>query len=318
MTRDAVFSCLGLGDGLIALVLSNNLHLNGGEVTTFHPFLGELQPGFPHLPLRKFPPPEEMDSLLSGYDRFFIILEKSPWMQAILAHCQQHYPERTTVLNPIATGNRDYPFWEQGRFDGTRSFVENLYTFCQDVLKFTVVTKSNGIVVPEGIKPRKFEKRVIIHPTSSREGKNWPREKYIQLALELQRRDFSPSFLLTLEERRYWDLEKLDTPLFSTHMEMAAFVSESGYMIGNDSGIGHLASCLGLPTVTICRSAQNARFWRPGWSLGKVIAPSPWIPNLKGFRLRDRYWKKWISVGNVVDQFNHLVEATPPLQKFQD
>ncbi len=303
MENCAVFSCLGLGDGLIALVLSNNLHLNGRRVTTFHPFLHQLQGWFPHLPLKRFPQESELSSILSQYDHFFIVLENSLWMQAVLAYCERHFPKKTTVLNPIATANRDYLYWEEGKFDGTRSFVENLYTFCQEILQFTVATKSNGIIVPEGLNPRSVKKRVVIHPVSSREGKNWPREKYIELASELKRRDFRPCFLLTREERQGWDLEHVEAPLFSNLGELASFVCESGYMIGNDSGIGHLASCLGLPTVTICRSAQNAKFWRPSWAPGKVIVPSPWIPNIKGLRLRDLYWKKWISVSKVIREF---------------
>lgn len=306
MKRCAVFSCLGLGDGLIALVLSNNLRLNGNQVTTFHPFLGQLQAWFPHLPLRQFLATGELGSFLSQFDRFFIILEKSPWMKAVLAYCEHHFPKKTTVLNPIATANRDYPYWEQGKFDGTRSFVENLYTYCKNVLNFSVVTKSNGIIVPEGINPRSVKNRVVIHPMSSREGKNWPKEKYIELSLELKARHFRPAFLLTADERQGWDLEILEAPLFSNLEETARFVCESGYMIGNDSGIGHLASCLGLPTVTICRSEQNARFWRPAWASGKVVVPAPWIPNLKGLRLRDRYWKKWISISKVIKEFSAI------------
>jgi hypothetical protein len=310
MNRWAVFSCLGLGDGLIALVLSNNLHLNGGEVTTFHPFLASFQEWFPHLPLRSFPLREELGSILKEFDRFFLIYERSAWMQAILAHCQEHYPECTTVLNPIATANCDYPYWEQGRFNGSRSFVENLYTFCKDMLKFTVVTKANGIVIPNHVQPRRFTKRIILHPTSSRAGKNWMNEKYLKLATELQLRGFDPSFILTQEERRGWDMGDFDAPLFSEQLELAAFICESGYMIGNDSGIGHLASCLGLPTVTICRSEQSGRFWRPSWAPGKIVTPSKWIPNFKGARLRDQYWKKWISVRRVLSDFLCLTEMT--------
>lgn len=225
-------------------------------------------------------------------------------MQAVLAFCERHHPTKTTVLNPIATANRDYRYWAEGKFDGTRSFVENLYLFCKNVLQFTVATRSNGIIIPEGLNHRREKKRVVIHPTSSREGKNWPREKYIELASELKRRYFRPCFLLKGEERQGWDLEGLEAPLFSNLEELARFVCESGHMIGNDSGIGHLASCLGLPTVTICRSAQSARFWRPAWAPGKVVVPSPWIPNIKGLRLRDRYWKKWISVSKVMKNFN--------------
>jgi heptosyltransferase-3 len=310
MKRCAVFSCLGLGDGLITLVLSNNLHLNGCEVTTFHPFLENLQEWFPHLPLQSFPLLEDLGSVLQEFDCFFVIYEKSSWMQIILEYCQKVYPERTTVLNPIATANRDYLHWEQGRFDGSRSFVENLYTFCKDVLRFTVVTKSNGIEVPDHVRPRLFKNRIVFHPTSSRIGKNWTREKYLKLASELQLRGFAPSFMMTQEERQGWDVENMDAPLFSGQSEMAAFICESGYMIGNDSGIGHLASCLGLPTVTICRSEQNGKFWRPAWAPGKLITPPKWVPNLKGLRLRDQHWKKWISVNRVLHHFLHLAQST--------
>src|SRR3990167_7560491 len=127
LQRCAIFSCMGMGDGLIALILSNNLQLNGHTPITFHPFLDGLQTYFPHLPIQRFPSPEKIAEALEGFDRFFLIYEKSAWMQAILAHCEKHYPDRTIVLNPIATPNRDYPYWENGQFDGRRTFVENLY-----------------------------------------------------------------------------------------------------------------------------------------------------------------------------------------------
>jgi hypothetical protein len=356
---------MGLGDGLIALVLSNNLHLNGAEVTTFHPFLANLQEWFPHLPLRSFPLPDDLEGILEGFDHYFLIYEKTPWMQAVLGHCQTFYPKRTTVLNPIATANRDYPYWEEGRFDGTRSFVENLYRYCKDVLRFAVATKSNGIEIPNHVRSKRFMNRVIFHPTSSRPGKNWKEEKYCALAAKLQDKGFAASFILTEEERQGWELNALycdrsscvnlgwlrlrqivpprspcysamvslartallrfgfvslspnshnlsgrsiDAPVFSGLSELAAFVCESGYMIGNDSGIGHLASCLGLPTVTICRNEQSVRFWRPAWAPGRIITPSKWIPNVKGLRLRDKHWKKWISVNKVFDEFLNLTK----------
>lgn len=306
MQRCAVFSCQGMGDGLISLVLSNNLHLNGAEATTFHPFLDALSPWFPDLPICKFPSLEELESVLEGFDRFFIIFEKSPWMQAILQFCLKHHREKTTVLNPIATSRCDYPYWEEGRFNGNRSFVENIYAYSKDILKFAVVTKSNGIAVPKGVSPRKFEKRIVIHPTSSRDGKNWSWEKYVELSDRLKKEGFALAMILTQEERAGWDLRGVEVPIFIDLFEMAAYVAESGYMIGNDSGIGHLASCLGVPTLTVCRSAQASKFWRPAWARGSVVTPSSWVPNLKGLRLRDKHWKKWVSVEKVIKSFKQL------------
>ena len=126
MDRCAVFSCMGLGDGLIALVLSNNLHLNGCQVTTFHPFLNELQDWFPHLPIERFPSLEQLESVLSQFDRFFLVLEKTSWMKQIMEYCQKYFPDKTTILNPIATPNCDYPYWEGGRLMG----IALLWTTC--------------------------------------------------------------------------------------------------------------------------------------------------------------------------------------------
>jgi heptosyltransferase III len=302
MRRCAVFSCMGFGDGLIALVLSNNLQLNGYGVTTYHPFLRGLQGWFPHLPLRPFPSIDE----LQDYDRFFIFYEKSPRMKAILEHCEKHYPDKTTVLNPIATPRRDYPYWEGGRFEGNRPFVENLYLYCKDILKFPVASRSNGVHVPEGIKPRRYEKRVIFHPMSSRLGKNWSPKKFLLLANKLEKRGFEPVFILAGQERQGWDLSFIQAPEFEGLHELTAYICESGWMIGNDSGIGHLASCLGIPTLTICRSQQAANFWRPAWARGLVVTPSDWIPNIKGLRLRDKHWQKWVSVNKVLKSFSAL------------
>jgi hypothetical protein len=302
-----VFSCLGLGDGLIALVLSNNLQLNGFSVTTFHPFLSSLQKWFPHLPIQRFPSTEQdLEETLKGYERYFIVFEKSPWMQAVINHCNKRYPKQTTILNPIATPRRDYPYWENGRFDGHRPFVDNLYAYCKDLLKLPVLTKSNGIVVPENVQSRRFKDRVILHPTSSRAGKNWSQEKYLELANRLKKLGCEPVFMLTQEERQGWNIEKIQAPVFDHLSDQTTYVCESGYMIGNDSGIGHLASCLGLPTLTICRNEQAARFWRPAWTIGEVLTPPTWIPNLKGLRLRDQHWKKWISVNKASRAFSRL------------
>lgn len=310
MTKQcAVFSCLGLGDGLIALVLSNNLQLNGYAVTTFHPSLDALQEWFPHICLKRFPAEDHLFEALKDFDHFFFIYEKSAWMQSVLTFCSTHFPDKMTILNPIATTNRDYPYWENGRFDGSRPFVDNLYVFCKDLLRLPMLTKSNGIVIPENVKPRHEITRIVLHPMSSRDGKNWPQAKYLALADHLRQIGLRPVFILTEKERQGWPLTTLEAPEFSSLSEMTAYIGESGYMIGNDSGIGHLASCLGLPTVTICRSLQIARFWRPAWMYGKVIAPSPWIPNIKGLRWRDRHWKKWISVKSVVKSLAELQSA---------
>ncbi len=300
MENIAVLSCMGLGDGLISLILSHHLQRSGKKVTTFHPFLAGMQSWFPHLPIAPFPEKEAF----TEFDRIFLFYEKSPWMQEIL----KTYPQ-AFVLNPIATPNQDYPYWENGKFDGNIPFAVNLARFCTDILGLENVGLHNGMTPPLGLLPRKEKKRVVLHPMSSRPGKNWPKEKYLELARRLQQDGFQPVFILTPQEKKEWEDVKIEAPHFTALAEMAAFVYESGYMIGNDSGIGHLASCCGLPTLTICRNVPTAHFWRPAWTAGKILFPPAWVPNIKWLRLRDKHWKKWISVRRVHHTFSHLIKS---------
>ncbi len=297
---------MGLGDGLIALVLSNNLRLNGAQVTTFHPSLQGLQAWFPHLPIQPFPYEQDLDKALADFDQFFLIYEKTSWMQAVLSYCQNRFPEKTTVLNPIATMKRDYPYWETGKFQGNWTFVDNLVQFCRDSLSLKNTTRDNGIHPPSDVVLRRFPKRVIIHPTSSRPGKNWPEAKFVALSKKLQAQGWEPVFALTKDERATWDIKQVEAPQIHSLTELTTLVAESGAMIGNDSGIGHLASCLGLPTLTICRNSMVAKFWRPAWAQGVVVSPYLWIPNVKGLRLRDQHWKRWITTRRVLNQFVQL------------
>lgn len=294
----AVFSCLGLGDCLLSLILSNNLVKQGYKVTTFHPFMSQVQSWFPHLLIRPFPPK------LEQFDRYFIFLERSEWMKEIMDECLTKYRSRTTILNPIATPNTDYPFWEEGHFDGRKPFADNLEAFCRDRLGFEPATKSNGIVIPPQIQIKKYPKRVIIHPTSSRPNKNWSRHKFLTVAKKLKAEGFDPVFTVGPHERGEWP----EAPHFDSLSDLFAFVAESGAMIGNDSGIGHLASCFGLPTLTLCRNVRTADFWRPSWAPNAVCLPNPLLPNIKGLRLRDHHWQIGISTSRVLRSFYHLVK----------
>lgn len=298
--KSAVISCLGLGDGLLALVLSNNLKINHRSVDTFHPFLDQLQNWFPHLPIAPF---SGEDALLATYQEFFFIYDKK--MDKVIERCYREYPQSTYVLNPIATPKCDYRYWDVGRFNGKFPFADNLMHFCQNVLKLDHATKKNGIQIPNNLTPQRFPKRVVIHPSSSRPSKNWPKGKFIELCKELEKEGFEPAWILTKQERSEWP-DAAYAPEFSDLEEIAAFVAESGLMIGNDSGIGHLASCLSLPTVTICRHGMVADFWKPSWSKGAVVLPPKWIPNVKGLRFRDRHWQKFVSVQHVLQAFSTL------------
>jgi hypothetical protein len=223
-------------------------------------------------------------------------------MEGVLTHALEKRRAETTVLNPIATPNTDYRFWEEGRFDGSKPLVENLYHFCRDVLAIEEATIRNGITLLPGTELRTHYGRVVIHPTSSRRGKSWSKEKFLRVAADLVKHGWEPVFVIGPGEEAEWP----EGRVFPSLSEMATFIAESAYFIGNDSGLGHLASALGIPTVTLCRNCRTAEFWRPAWSPGSVITPTRWLPNIKGLRLRDERWQWGISVGNVLRHFAEL------------
>ncbi|MDN3507236.1 MAG: glycosyltransferase family 9 protein [Simkaniaceae bacterium] len=294
----AIFPCIGLGDGLIALVLANNLVKAGHTVEVFHPLLPKMQPLFPKV----FFAPRPTDLQELTHDKWIFFYEKLDWMQQAL----QANPEKNVILNPIATPNRDYPFYEEGEFDGTVPFVKNLVQYAKNKWGIEDANQENGITLPADVQRGKYPRRVILHPTSSRAGKNWSKDKFLALAKKLQKEGFDPVFILSEKEREGWP----EAPRFPDLCSVAHFVAESGFMIGNDSGIGHLASCLGVPTLTICRNRMSADFWRPAWANGEVIVPPKWIPNLKGLRWRDKKWQAFVPVGKVFRSFSNLREAS--------
>lgn len=289
----AIFSCAGLGDCIITLILAHNLRSQGHQVVLFHPFMTQMQSWFPGLSIRPFPP------RLEEFEQYFIVYERSDWMKSVLEECLTKYRAQTTVLNPIATPNTDYPYWEEGRFDGTRTFADNLVKFCKDQLGITHAVKENGIVIPADVAPRKYLKRIAIHPTSSRPGKNWPRKKFLKLGEKLRKLGYDPVFIVSAQEKKEWP----EAPFFPSLDAMARFVCESGFMIGNDSGIGHLASVLGVPTVSLFKNERSAQFWRPAFAPSEVCLPKGWLPNLKGMRWRDKYWYWNLPVKRVVKTF---------------
>ena len=72
-------------------------------------------------------------------------------------------------------------------------------------------------------------------------------------------------------------------------------------MIGNDSGVGHLASALGVPVLTLFRKRRDGFCWRPGWGRNVVVRP---VVSVGAFR---NSWKRFLSVQRVKRAFDQLV-----------
>lgn len=305
----AVFLHNGVGDGVNCLVLSNNLHLNGWKVETFQNAIISMRNWFPHLTVRPYPSIEELPRILHSFDRFFVVHnDTDAFILKLIQEGKRRFPDKLHVIYLYPSKNIvNEPYYADCLTNPGISIAENMRLFCEKVLKLPKLSRSNGFIPPSGLILRQFPKRIAIHPTSARSTRNWPKEKFIKLAIYLKQNGFAPVFVPGSKEKADWDGLGFEIPVFPSLDLLARFLYESGFFIGNDSGLGHLASAMGVPTLTICRRKTWANMWAPSFYKSVVVTPNSWIPNIRGFRLRDRYWKKFVSVGRVKRAFEHLL-----------
>lgn len=312
--KAGVFCHNGLGDGVNCLVLSEQLFLNGWGVDTYQNSIGSMQNWFPHLPVQSYPKIEELQRILDTYEWFFIVQNDTcEFVKTLIAEAKKKCPEKVKVLylypSPNIVNER---YYLDCLTDPKKSIADNLLRVCEKVLQLPKITKNNGFTPPEGLTPQKFPKRIVIHPTSARATRNWPKDRFVKLALHLKNEGYQIVFVPGANEIANWqDVKKLGLEVmdFPNLDALSRFIYESGYLIGNDSGLGHLASALKVPTLTLCRRKAWANMWAPSFHKNVVITPSSLIPNIRGLRLRDRHWKKFISVGKVLRGFKVLREG---------
>lgn len=313
--KAGVFCHNGLGDGINCLSLSNNLHLNGWKVDTFQNTIGSMQSWFPHLPVYRYPNSSELPRILNAYDSFFVVQnETNSFIQQLIHEGKRRFPERIKVIYLYPSPHIvNEPYYSDCLTEYNLSIAENFRLFCERILHLPKITKNSGLIPPHHLVFRKNLKQVAIHPTSAKASRSWPKEKFIKLALHLKSLGFKCMFLPGgIKEKEEWkEVESLgfEIPIFPTLDLLAGFLYESGYLIGNDSGLGHLASALHIPTMTFCRGKRQAQMWAPSFTKGIVLTPKAWIPNIKGFRFRDRYWKHCISLGMARRGFEKLISV---------
>ncbi len=288
MPKIAIVAAKGLGDALISMVLSHNLLRSKFDVTTFSTVLTELKGWFPDQNIQPFPKPENFKETFGCFDRV---------IAADHAILKEHHGIGTDLL-----------ILKEDHFDKKKTLVENLRLACLHKLKLPFCEAHNGIQVPPGLHFRKFEKRVIVHPTSAELKRTWPAEKFIRLCEKLQTRGFKPVVCISPAESKVWKplLEgrtDILMPFFQTVDQLASFVYESGFMIGNNSGIGHLASSLKIPTLSLFSRKSYANLWRPGFGPGDIVTP---LPLAIGARMKEKTWKKFLTVPRVLNAFAAL------------
>jgi hypothetical protein len=307
LKKAAIFCSQGLGDGLLFLVIAQNLKIEGYEVTLFHNSLFEMKKWFPNILFSSYPSKIVIGEFLSKFDKIIINADNTEINKSICFFAKNNLPDLSYLLFPTTCKGKNLP--GDFLFNWKKTMVENLTDFCSNKLHCKNISRSNGVVPDKNLSYRKNLMRIIIHPTRKSSMLKWPKEKFLCLANKLKINGYEVVFILSEKEMEEWGWIKnygFSVPYFSSLIELSSYIYESGYMIGSDSGIGHLSSCLKIPTLTIFSSRRKAYFWRPDWYLGERVFPAKWIINCKGLRLREKFWDKNISVKKVFLAFQQL------------
>ena len=299
--KAAVVCSKGMGDGLMMMVAAHRLRLEGYDVTTFQDSLGELESWFPH---QRFAKRSTLDSL-DPFDRIILQNDNTPFSFNLI----NEYREKIHVFYASYEDEKHHPLTSQDRvFDRALPLVKNIAQNTASILGKNDPISENGLVVPKDLTYRKEQKRIVIHPTSTTPLRTWSREKFLEVAKRLENEGYDVVFSLSPEERESWRGIPFAIPEFPDLSALATYLYESYFLIGNESGTGHLASNLGIPTLIVAKCPKQMALWRPGFLLGKVVTPPPYIPNLKLLRLRDNRWQQFISPRRVIKTFH---EALP-------
>jgi ADP-heptose:LPS heptosyltransferase len=121
----------------------------------------------------------------------------------------------------------------------------------------------------------------VLHPGSGSPHKCWPAERFLELARRLAERGPRPRIVLGEVEAETWPAAQIEAFAAAGELHRPTDLlglldsyRNAGVFVGNDSGPGHLAGILGIPTVSLFGPTDPAR-WRPLGPRVSVMRKSP-------------------------------------------
>jgi predicted lipopolysaccharide heptosyltransferase III len=137
-------------------------------------------------------------------------------------------------------------------------------------LSSSAVASVNQQLAAAGLSDRKI---ALIHPAAAFETKRWAVENFARIAEFVSERGLAPVAIAAPHEAQIVNelLGEASVNILSLDLslpEVTALAARSQLFVGNDSGIAHIASAVGTPSVVIFGSS-NVVHWRP-WNRAKA------------------------------------------------
>jgi len=126
--------------------------------------------------------------------------------------------------------------------------------------------------------PPTHPNRVVIHPGSGSAAKNWPIERFVEVASKLKHAGREVWVVLGEVELEKFPADGIEALKKVSNLrelrtlpELFDLLQSAGAYIGNDSGPTHLAAMLGRPTVALFGPASDVASWSPQGPKVKVL-----------------------------------------------
>ncbi|HPE84840.1 MAG: hypothetical protein KDK44_00420 [Chlamydiia bacterium] len=304
--KAAVIPASGIGDGLMMMIASHRLQMQGYAVTTYHSKLPELADWFSTHRI------ECNYEDLSDFDLIILQNDNSAKAKELIRLFRAGDLPNLSVFYPTFEPQKHgEPTSLDQIFDPNKPMADNIAESVGHLLHTREISKNNGLTPPENLTYKKYPKRIIIHATAGEQNKIWPLDNFIWVAKKLEKLGYQPVFALSPIERKTIQVP-YETPYFENFSFLAEYLYESGGLIGNDSSIGHLASNFHLPTVVVSNCSKRMKLWKPGWLNGEVVTPPRWIPNFKGSRVRKTRWRFLTPPSRVLKKFKTQMAFSLP------
>ncbi|MDX3904921.1 MAG: glycosyltransferase family 9 protein [Pigmentiphaga sp.] len=277
-----------IGDTLISMVVVQNLVRQGWRVTVFSDHLRALEAWFPGFDIRPRFTSKQARRHLAGTD---VVLHA--YAADVVGDVRQWHP-RAWVMDEWAVYRQVKPM------------VDIQLDVCRHALGLHHATRHNGLVVPGALRIDVVRNRVIIHPTASALHKQWLPIKFLDLARRLRDAGYEPCFVVAPAELISWRWVERHGFRVAAHGslgDLAAWLIQAGLFIGNDSGLAHLASNVGVPAISLAMRPSIARRWAPGWAPSIALTPLPLLP---GRWLKEACWKYLLPVSKVMGAVDRL------------
>ncbi|HEY3862487.1 MAG TPA: glycosyltransferase family 9 protein [Verrucomicrobiae bacterium] len=98
---------------------------------------------------------------------------------------------------------------------------------------------------------RRNSDTILIHTGAAQPTRVWPLERFQFLAAQLRQNHYNVQVACNPDQRAWWAERAENAAVPASLSELMALIDNAGLFIGNDSGPGHLAAILGVPTFTI-------------------------------------------------------------------